>query len=79
MILCPVNLLIPLTTSVGSFKSTPNLVLGFEARRLPRSFLVLLESLLHKSPGGRPSVERVSAAIREGKVRFKFLDNGYRF
>ncbi|KAF8954903.1 hypothetical protein BDZ97DRAFT_2064311 [Flammula alnicola] len=40
------------------FKSTPSLVAGFEARRLPRAFLVLLENLLHKSPAARPSSER---------------------
>ncbi|KIM42420.1 hypothetical protein M413DRAFT_444837 [Hebeloma cylindrosporum] len=50
------------------FKSTPDLVAGFETRRLPRAFLVLLENLLHKSPAGRPSSERVSTAIREGKL-----------
>ncbi|KAF9482726.1 kinase-like protein [Pholiota conissans] len=50
------------------FKSTPNLVIGFETRRLPRAYLVLLESLLYKSPAGRPSCERVSTAIREGKL-----------
>ncbi|KAF9564514.1 kinase-like protein [Agrocybe pediades] len=50
------------------FKSTAALVAGFEARRLPRAFLVLLENLLHKSPAGRPSCERVSIAIKEGKL-----------
>jgi len=54
--------------SRNRFKSTPTLVTGFEARRLPRAFLVLLENLLHKSPLGRPSCERVSTAIKEGKV-----------
>ncbi|PPR01919.1 hypothetical protein CVT24_001258 [Panaeolus cyanescens] len=49
------------------FKSTPALVTGFETRRLPRSFLVLLENLLHKAPAGRPSCDRVVTAIREGK------------
>jgi len=56
-------------SSRHSFKSTPNLVAGFEARRLPRAFLVLLENLLHKSPNVRPSCERVASAIREGKVQ----------
>ncbi|KDR72649.1 hypothetical protein GALMADRAFT_142947 [Galerina marginata CBS 339.88] len=49
------------------FKSNPDLVTGFEARRLPRSFLVLLENLLHKNPGSRPNCERVNVAIRAGK------------
>uniref|UniRef100_A0A8H7XRT1 non-specific serine/threonine protein kinase n=1 Tax=Psilocybe cubensis TaxID=181762 RepID=A0A8H7XRT1_PSICU len=50
------------------FKSVPSMVTGFENRRLPRAFLVLLENLLHKTPVGRPSVERVVTAIREGKL-----------
>jgi hypothetical protein len=51
-----------------SFKSNQTLAIQFEARRLPRAFLVLLEGLLHVTPSGRPSCERVSAAIREGRV-----------
>ena len=50
------------------FKSNPNLVSAFEARKLPRAFLVLLENLLNKTPSIRPSSERVATAIREGKV-----------
>ena len=50
------------------FKSNPNLVSGFEARKLPRAFLVLLENLLNKTPLVRPSSERVAKAIRDGKV-----------
>ncbi|KAF7350354.1 Other/IKS protein kinase [Mycena venus] len=50
------------------FKSNQALVLQFESRRLPRAFLVLLESLLHVAPSGRPSCERVSSAIREGRL-----------
>ncbi|TFK41747.1 kinase-like domain-containing protein [Crucibulum laeve] len=50
------------------FKSTSALVTSFEARRLSRAFLVLLESLLNKAPGGRPTAERVSIAIRDGKL-----------
>ncbi|KAF8630993.1 hypothetical protein AX15_002685 [Amanita polypyramis BW_CC] len=49
------------------FKSSPTMVTAFEARRLPRSFLILLESLLNIVPSSRPSVERVSTALREGK------------
>jgi len=50
------------------FKGTPELAAAFETRRLPRSFLVLLESLLHRNPSVRPSCDRVKTAIREGKV-----------
>ncbi|KAJ7152651.1 kinase-like protein [Mycena crocata] len=50
------------------FKSSQTLAVQFEARRLPRAFLVLLEGLLHVSPSGRPSCERVSTAIREGRL-----------
>lgn len=54
--------------SMGRFKTAPGLVAAFEARRLPRAFLVLLESLLNPTPAARPSCERVAGAIREGKV-----------
>jgi hypothetical protein len=50
------------------FKSEQPLVAAFEARRLPRAFLVLLESLLNIMPSSRPSCDRVSSAIREGRV-----------
>ncbi|KAF8898129.1 kinase-like domain-containing protein [Gymnopilus junonius] len=49
------------------FKSNTVLVTGFEGRRLPRSFLVLLETLLHKVSASRPSCDRVKVAIQEGK------------
>lgn len=55
------------------FKSNPNLVSGFESRKLPRAFLVLLENLLHKTPTVRPSSERVATAIRDGKACPSFL------
>jgi hypothetical protein len=54
---------------MGRFKPTPALVTAFEARRLPRAYLVLLESLLNVNPLARPSCERVLSAIREGRVR----------
>ena len=54
--------------SMHRFKTAPGLVTAFEARRLPQSFLVLLESLLNKTPAARPSCERVAGAIQEGKV-----------
>ena len=50
------------------FKSIPEMVTQFETRRLPRSFLILLESLLNIVPSNRPSVERISAAIKDRKV-----------
>ena len=56
--------------SVVRFKSDPGLVAAFEAQRLPRSFLVLLESLLNETPAAKPSCERVAGAILEGKVIF---------
>lgn len=59
------SLLIPLCR----FKLNADLVTAFEARRLPRTFLLLLEGLLNKVPSTRPSCERVSVAIKEGKVR----------
>lgn len=40
----------------------------FKARRLPKNFLGLLESLLHVIPSVRPSSERVLIGIDEGKV-----------
>ncbi|KAF4581706.1 putative serine/threonine-protein kinase iks1 [Pleurotus pulmonarius] len=52
----------------AGFKPSQDNVASFEARRLPRAFLVLLESLLSITPSGRPSSERVSNAIREGKL-----------
>ncbi|KAH7907633.1 kinase-like protein [Hygrophoropsis aurantiaca] len=51
----------------GGFRSTPPLTASFEGRRLPRAFLVLLESLLNVTPSGRPSCERVLSALREGR------------
>jgi len=50
------------------FKTSAETVVTFERRRLPKSFLVLLENLLHRAPGTRPSCARVATAIREGKV-----------
>ncbi|KAJ7096638.1 kinase-like domain-containing protein [Mycena belliarum] len=50
------------------FKSNQTLVMQFETRHMPRAFLVLLEGLLHVAPAGRPSCERVSTAIRDGRL-----------
>lgn len=49
------------------FRSTSALVTSFESRRLPRSFLILLEGLLSINPSLRPSCERIVSAIREGR------------
>ena len=54
--------------SLGRFKTAPGIEAAFKAWRLPQSFLVLLESLLNKTPVARPSCERVAGAIWEGKV-----------
>ncbi|KAH9174782.1 kinase-like protein [Lactarius sanguifluus] len=54
-------------SSYPGFKSTPRLETLFASRRLPRSYLVLLESLLNVSPVARPSCEKVLAALHLGK------------
>ena len=56
-------------SSYPGFKSTPRLETLFTSRRLPRSYLVLLESLLNVTPAVRPSCEKVLAALHLGKVR----------
>lgn len=55
--------------SAYSFKSNQSLTTVFDSRHLPRTLLVLLESLLNIKPLARPSCERVLLAIKEGKVR----------
>src|SRR6266404_1375922 len=60
-------------SSYPGFKSTARLETLFSSRRLPRSYLVLLESLLNVSPAVRPSCEKVLAALHLGKVRFCVL------
>ena len=57
-------------SSYAGFKSTPRLETLFTSRRLPRTYLVLLESLLNVSPATRPSCEKVLAAVHLGKVGF---------
>jgi serine/threonine protein kinase len=54
-------------SSYPGFKSTPRLETLFTSRRLPRTYLVLLESLLNVSPATRPSCEKVLAAVHLGK------------
>jgi hypothetical protein len=55
-------------SSYPGFKSTPRLETQFVSRRLSRSYLVLLESLLNIAPASRPSCEKVLAALHLGKV-----------
>jgi len=55
-------------SSYPGFKSMPRLETLFTSRRLPRSYLVLLESLLNVAPAARPSCEKVLAALHLGKV-----------
>ncbi|PBK94805.1 kinase-like protein [Armillaria gallica] len=50
------------------FKRTPAHIAAFEGRKLPRAYLVLLETLLNPNPSARPSCERVLTAIREGRL-----------
>jgi serine/threonine protein kinase len=54
-------------SSYPGFQSTARLETLFASRRLPRSYLVLLESLLNVSPVARPSCEKVLAALHLGK------------
>lgn len=49
------------------FRSTSALATSFESRRLPRSFLILLEGLLSINMSVRPSCERIVSAMREGR------------
>ncbi|KAA1467177.1 kinase-like protein [Dentipellis sp. KUC8613] len=49
------------------FKSTRALETAFKSRRLPRAFLILLESLLNTTPSARPSAEKILNALHEGK------------
>jgi len=55
-------------SSYPGFKSTARLETLLTSRRLPRSYLVLLESLLNVSPAARPACEKVLAALHLGKV-----------
>jgi len=48
-------------SSYPGFESTPQLETLFTSRRLPRSYLVLLESPLSVAPAARPSCEKVLA------------------
>jgi serine/threonine protein kinase len=54
-------------SSYPGFKSTPQLETLFTSRRLPRSYLVLLESILNASPTARPSCEKVLAAFTSAR------------
>jgi hypothetical protein len=61
-------------SSYPGFKSTARLETLFTSRRLPRSYLVLLESLLNVSPVTRPTCEKVLAALHLGKVCSLIID-----
>lgn len=67
-------LLIMLAAGTGAhisdarFKSSATLATTFGTRRLPRAYIVLLESLLNVNPFARPTCERVLSAIRERRV-----------
>jgi len=50
------------------FKPSATLGTTFGTRRLPRAYVVLLESLLNVNPFARPACERVLSAIRERRV-----------
>jgi serine/threonine protein kinase len=62
-------------SSYPGFKSTARLETLFTSRRLPRSYLVLLESLLNVSPVARPTCEKVLAALHLGKVCSLIVDH----
>jgi hypothetical protein len=55
-------------TSDARFKPSATLGTTFGTRRLPRAYVVLLESLLNVNPFARPTCERVLSAIRERRV-----------
>ena len=61
-------------SSYPGFKSSARLETLFTSRRLPRSYLVLLESLLNVSPVARPTCEKVLAALHLGKVSSLIID-----
>ncbi|KAH9008635.1 hypothetical protein EDB83DRAFT_489704 [Lactarius deliciosus] len=54
-------------SSYLGFKSTPRLETLFASRRLPRSYLMLLESFSSVSPVARLSCEKVLAALHLGE------------
>ncbi|KAI0284664.1 kinase-like domain-containing protein [Russula aff. rugulosa BPL654] len=62
-------------SSYPGFKSSARLETLFTSRRLPRSYLVLLESLLNVSPAARPTCEKVLAALHLGKVSSLVIDH----
>lgn len=62
-------------SSYPGFKSTARLETLFTSRRLPRTYLVLLESLLNVSPVARPTCEKVLAALHLGKVCSFIIDH----
>ncbi len=55
------------------FRSSSVLANAFESRRLPKAYLLLLESLLHVKPAARPSSDRVLSVIKDGGVSSRIL------
>ncbi|RDX54584.1 kinase-like protein [Lentinus brumalis] len=51
------------------FRSSSALANAFESRRLPKAYLLLLESLLHVKPAARPSSDRVLSVIKDGGLK----------
>ncbi|TBU28501.1 kinase-like protein [Dichomitus squalens] len=51
------------------FRSSSILASGLESRRLPKAYLLLLETLLNVRPAVRPSSERVLGVIKEGGLK----------
>ncbi|KIM76169.1 hypothetical protein PILCRDRAFT_12941 [Piloderma croceum F 1598] len=54
--------------SYSGFKPSATLGTTFGTRRLPRAYIVLLESLLNVNPFARPTCDRVLSAIRERRL-----------
>lgn len=57
------------------FRSSSVLANLFESRRLPKNYLLLLETLLNVKPSSRPSSERVLGVIKEGGVGTIIVNN----
>ncbi|KAH9941311.1 kinase-like protein [Epithele typhae] len=51
------------------FKSSASHMNTFEPRRIPKAYLLLLETLLNVKPSGRPTSDRVLSVIQEGGLR----------
>ncbi|THH08743.1 hypothetical protein EW146_g8898 [Bondarzewia mesenterica] len=58
------------------FKSTKDLETAFASRRLPKAYLILLESLLNVVPSSRPSCERVFGSHSQWQESTRGRDTG---